>query len=214
MRAFLIDSDIMCLLELPHLEDRRLVSIIRDTMKVLQSFAKLQKAHVKRDVSQQTSDESQDYGDFPDMDDLEGIDSDVPAKVIQESGLDFIQKPLWHLLSNAFGAENSPDDNLLMDCVDTWVLIAEGQVASGDRSWTYYLDSFSQVSWRQLRHTEQPRKFGPYFMAALIDCDSIAGISPLILCVRGASRLSLVFCRICAMTFDRLLKLSRRALLT
>ena len=44
MRAFLIDSDIMCLLELPHLEDRRLVSIIRDTMKVLQSFAKLQKA--------------------------------------------------------------------------------------------------------------------------------------------------------------------------
>ncbi|CAN9441422.1 unnamed protein product [Alternaria alternata] len=174
MRAFLIDSDIMCLLELPHLEDRRLVSIIRDTMKVLQSFAKLQKAHVKRDVSQQTSDESQDYGDFPDMDDLEGIDSDVPAKVIQESGLDFIQKPLWHLLSNAFGAENSPDDNLLMDCVDTWVLIAEGQVASGDRSWTYYLDSFSQVSWRQLRHTEQTRKFGPYFMAALIDCDSIA----------------------------------------
>ncbi|KAL1792563.1 hypothetical protein ACET3X_009070 [Alternaria dauci] len=164
----------MRLLELPHLEDRRLISIIRDTMKVLQSFAKLQKAHVNRDVSQQASDESQDYGDFPDMDDLEGIDSDVPEQSVQQSGLDFIQRSLWHLLSNAFGAENPPDDNLLMDCIDTWVRIAEGQVASGERSWTYYLDSFSQVSWKQLRQTEQTRKFGPYFMAALIDSDSVA----------------------------------------
>ncbi|KAG9185889.1 hypothetical protein G6011_07220 [Alternaria panax] len=174
LRTFLIDSDIMCLLELPHLEDRRLVSIIRDTMKVLQDFAKLQKAHSKKNLSQQASDESQDYGDFPDMDDMEDIDSDVPAELVQELGLDFIQKPLWHLLSNAFGAENSPDDNLLMDCVDTWVRIAKGQIAPGERSWTYYLDSFSQVSWKQLRHTEQTRKFGPYFMAAVIDCDPTA----------------------------------------
>lgn len=174
VRTFLIDSDIMRLLELPHLEDRRLVNVIRDTMKVLQGYAKLQKAHSKKDTSQQTSEESQDYGDFPDMDDLEDIDFDVPAKVVQQSCLDFIQTPLWHLLSNAFGAENSPDDNLLMDCIDTWVRIAEAQVALGERSWSYYLDSFSQVSWKQLRHTEQTRKFGPYFMAALIDCDSAA----------------------------------------
>ncbi|KAI4645233.1 hypothetical protein J4E93_006033 [Alternaria ventricosa] len=174
LRAFLVDSDIMHLLELPHLEDHRLVNVIRDVMKVLQDYAKIQKANLKKDVSQQTSEESQDYGDFPDMDDLEDMDVDVPAKTVQQSGLDFIQTPLWHLLSNAFGAENSPDDNLLMDCIDTWVRIAEGQVLLGERSWSYYLDSFSQVSWKQLRQTEQTRKFGPYFMAALADCDSAA----------------------------------------
>jgi hypothetical protein len=47
-------------------------------------------------------------------------------------------------------------------------------VASGARSWSYYIDSFSQVSWHQLRHTEQTRRFGPYFLAALIKFDSAA----------------------------------------
>jgi hypothetical protein len=177
LKTFLVDSDIMHLLELPHLEDHRLINVIRDVMKVLQDYAKSQKVNSKEDVSQQASDESQDYGDFPDMDDFKDIDDmdvDVPVKAAQQSGLDFIQTPLWHLLSNAFGAENSPDDNLLMDCIDTWVRIAEKQVLSGERSWSYYLDSFSQVSWKQLGQTEQTRKFGPYFMAALIDSDPTA----------------------------------------
>jgi hypothetical protein len=174
LRTFLVDSDIMHLLELPHLEDRRLVNVIRDTLKVIQDYAGLQKAQSKKEVSQQTSEESQDYGEPLEMDDFDDMDLDVSVKPAQQSGFDFIQTPLWHLLSNAFGAENSPDDNLLMDCVDTWVHIAEGQVTAGERSWSYYLDSFSQVSWKQLRQTEQTRKFGPYFMAALIECDSAA----------------------------------------
>ncbi|KAE8846127.1 hypothetical protein HRS9139_00694 [Pyrenophora teres f. teres] len=171
LRMFLIDSDIMHLLELPLFEDRRLVNVIRDTLQLLQVFAALQKAKSKEEVSQQTSEESQDYGDFPDMDDLDGVTLDVPARAAQQSGLDFIHKPLWHLLSNAFGAESSPDENLLMDCVDTWIRIAECQVASGERSWSYFLESFSPVSWKQLRQTEQTRKFSPYFMAAIVDCD-------------------------------------------
>jgi hypothetical protein len=89
----------------------------------------------------------------------------------QQAGLDFIQTALWHLLSNAFGAETSPDDNLLMDCIDSWILMADVQVSSSIRSWSYYLDSFSQVSWQQLRQTEQTRKFGPYFLACLMERD-------------------------------------------
>jgi hypothetical protein len=174
LMTFLIDSDIMHLLELPHLEDRRLVNVIRDTLSVLQDYARLRNASSKKEMSQLTNEESQDYGDFPDMDDFDEIDMDVSVKPAQQSGFDFVQTPLWHLLSNAFGAENSPDDNLLMDCVDTWVRIADGQVASGERTWSYYLDSFSQVSWKQLRQTEQTRKFGTYFMAALINCDTTA----------------------------------------
>jgi hypothetical protein len=170
--TFLMNSDIVHLLELPHLEDRRLVNVIRDTLALLKDHAKSQRLlSARKEESQQTSEESQDYGDFPNMDDFDILEPQ-PSKVApQHTGLAFLQTPLWHLLSNAFGAETSPDDNLLMDCIDTWILVAEVQVVAGVRSWSYYLDSFSQVSWQQLRQTEQTRKFGPYFLARLIDSD-------------------------------------------
>jgi hypothetical protein len=172
LRNFLVDCDIVHLLELPHLEDRRLISVIRDTLALLRDFTAIHKFALKKNDSQQTSEESQDYGDFPDLDDLDESEPQGMKNVQQPSSLDFVQTPLWHLLSNAFGAEVSPDDNLLMDCVDTWVLVADGQVVLGERSWSYYVDSFSHVSWQQLRHTEQTRKFGPYFFAALVGRDT------------------------------------------
>ncbi|KZM21472.1 uncharacterized protein EKO05_0006223 [Ascochyta rabiei] len=175
--TFLTDSDIVHLLELPHLEDLRLLSVIRDTLVVFRRYAFLQKAQATHEASQPRSEESQDYGDFPDLDDLDDTEAlqAVQTKASSlPSRLDFVQAPLWHLMSNAFGAEHSPDDNLLMDCVDTWVLIAGDQVMTGARQWSHYMDSFSQMSWQQLRQTEQTRKFGPYFMSALIACDPAA----------------------------------------
>lgn len=175
---FLIDSDIVHLLELPHFGDNRLLDVIRDTLIVFRRYASLQKSQVKhQQVSQSRSEESQDYGDFPDLDDLDDDEASQPVQITpppQSPSLDFIQGPLWHLMSNAFGAERSPDDNLLMDCIDTWVSIAGDQVMSGGKQWSHYMDSFSQVSWQQLRQTEQTRKFGPYFMAALIAYDPSA----------------------------------------
>jgi hypothetical protein len=173
LSAFLIDSDIVALLELPHLEDRRLVNVIRDTLALLQEYTKLQVSAVRKE-SQTASEESQDYGDFPDMDDVDDLEPQSTEVTQQQTGLDFMQSPLWHLLSNAFGAEMSPDDNLLMDCVDTWIVLAEVQVSSQARTWSYYLESFSQMSWHQLRQTEQTRKFGPYFLACLANKDRTA----------------------------------------
>ncbi|KAF1917005.1 Mus7/MMS22 family-domain-containing protein [Ampelomyces quisqualis] len=172
--AFLVDSDILHLLELPHLEDRRLVNVITDTLVLLQEHARSQKKPPIHGESQQTSEESQDYGDFPDMDDFDMLEPQPGDIAPQHAGLELIQTSLWHLLSNAFGAEISPDDNLLMDCIDTWILVIDVQVSSGTRSWSHYLDSFSQVSWQQLRQTEQTRKFGPYFLACLMERDRTA----------------------------------------
>ena len=177
LATFLVDSEIVHLLELPHLEDHRLLGIIRDTLIVLRQYVSLQRTKTKQKVTQSRTEESQDYGDFPDLDDLDDFvvaqsTQTGPASLL--SRLDFIQAPLWHLMSNAFGAERSPDDNLLMDCIDTWVLIAGEQVMAGGKQWSHYMDSFSQVSWQQLRHTEQTRKFGPYFMSAVIDYDPAA----------------------------------------
>ncbi|OAL50092.1 hypothetical protein IQ07DRAFT_587763 [Pyrenochaeta sp. DS3sAY3a] len=174
LRSFVLDSDMVYLLELPHLEDRRLVTVTKDVLSVLREYVTAQRRLVKEETSQQTSEESQEYGAFPDLDELEDIDGQTTNEKAQLSILDFIQTSLWHHLSNVFGAETSPDENLLMDSVDTWVDIAEDQVASGEKSWSHYMDSFSQVSWQQLRHTEQTRKYSPFFMASLIDRDPAA----------------------------------------
>ncbi|KAH7398901.1 Mus7/MMS22 family-domain-containing protein [Phaeosphaeria sp. MPI-PUGE-AT-0046c] len=169
--AFLVDCDIMHLMELPHLEDSRLVSVIRDTLMLLQAHAKTQRATSGQNETQQSSEDSQDYGDFPDVADLDDLDVDAAGGVSQHARFDFVQTPLWRLLSNAFGAEVPPDDNLLMACIDTWIIVADAQVKSGARSWSYYLESFSQVSWQQLRATDQTRKYGPYFLARLVEHD-------------------------------------------
>jgi hypothetical protein len=172
--SFLADADIEHLLELPHLEDRRLVRVIKDVLALFFDYDRARKASVSLNLSQQLSDESQDYGEFPDLEDFEDTNSEPFANVSSQTGLGFAQVPLWRLLSNAFGAETSPDKSLLEDCVDTWILVAKSQIVSGEKSWSHYIDSFSHVSWKQLRHTEQTRRFYPYFLASLIKCDSAA----------------------------------------
>ncbi|KAF2470613.1 uncharacterized protein BDR25DRAFT_261679 [Lindgomyces ingoldianus] len=164
---FLTESGIIQLLELADVDDPRLTIVIRETLYVLKEFAALRQRDTNAGVDQQTSEESQDYGEFPELDDVEGLQQ-TPSV----GSLEFIETPLWHLLSNAFGAERPLDDGLLKDCVDTWVLIVGSQVSARERSWDHYIDSFSQVSWHQLRDTIQTRKFTPYFMASLVTYDS------------------------------------------
>lgn len=168
VRAFLEDSGVVSLLELPHLNDKRLVLVIRETLGVLLSYAKLMRGISSSKISQTSSNESQDYGDLGDLD-LAEFDPQ-PARPL----LEFIETPLWHLLSNAFGAESAPNDQLLMDCIDTWAAISACQVSMGLHTWPYFFNMYGKVSWRQLRGTEQKRKFGPYFMAALVECASVA----------------------------------------
>lgn len=168
LKDFLVDTGLIQLLELPHLQDRRLIVVIRDALGVFQTFARLPRLPPTESIVSEQDEESQDYGDSFEISDFLEMDHEASQPD------DFLQNPLWHLLSNAFGAEASPDDIFLIDCIDTWCLIACSQVKSGARSWTYYLDPFSQVSWSQLRRTEQTQKFCPYFMAKILDCDAAA----------------------------------------
>ncbi|KAF2658392.1 hypothetical protein K491DRAFT_756116 [Lophiostoma macrostomum CBS 122681] len=163
IKELLADCGIIQLLELAHVDDPRLTVVIRDTLSMLRDFAILHGSATTQEESQTGSDDSQDYGDFPDLGDIDGVEQ----LGIGEHTLDFILHPLWRLISNAFGADAIPDENLLMDCVDTWVLFTDQEVSSGERTWSYYMDPFSQMSWHQLRNTEQTRKFTPYFMARL-----------------------------------------------
>ncbi|ORY18751.1 Mus7/MMS22 family-domain-containing protein [Clohesyomyces aquaticus] len=168
LRIFLTESGVTQLLEHARVGDSRLTVAIQETLAMLREFVVLKKGQSMQEVSQLTGEESQDYGDFPDLDDL----GDSEQAASNSSSLEFVQTPLWRLLSNAFGAETAPDDCLLIDCIDTWIVIAGAQVAARERSWAYYLDTFSPVSWHQLPDKDQTRKFTPYFMASLIGCDS------------------------------------------
>jgi hypothetical protein len=173
VRTFLATSGLVELLELLHFQDTRLVEVIRDTLGVLRSYASLGMKMSNCTISQSTSDETQDYGDSLDLADFAHLDQQCVSIQPNQPTLAFIEDPLWRLLSNAFGAESAPDDNLLMECIDTWALVSSCQVSMGARSWSHYLTSLSH-SWQQLRQTKQTQTFAPYFMEALILCDSNA----------------------------------------
>ncbi|KAF2741046.1 hypothetical protein EJ04DRAFT_420749, partial [Polyplosphaeria fusca] len=171
VRVFLQESGTIDLLELPRIEDARLTGVIYDTLVMLKKYMCLERADPPEpsQLRQEESEESQDYGDFPDLMDIEGVE-----EVMKRPIFTFLEAPLWHLLSNAFGAEPTPGDEFLMQSIDVWVMIAGRQVAAHEHNWSHYLGQFSRVSWQQLRDTEQSRKFGPYFMASLIRSDRAA----------------------------------------
>jgi hypothetical protein len=185
-KDFLVDSGVMDLLELYEMDDARLTIVIRDTLKLVKQYAAIEIHSSQEETVQQSNEESQDYGEFPDLDDLDGVVLDIAdafpftdggQKKLESGFLDFIRTPLWHLLSNAFGAENPPDDEFLTECVDAWVLIAKREVCSKQRSWEDYIESYSPISWQQLRDTEQARKFGVYFISSIIEQDPKAYMS-------------------------------------
>jgi hypothetical protein len=175
-RDFLIESGLVELLKLPHFEDARLVAVIRGILGVLRLYAPMLKHKSSFERSQPPAEESQDLygGESIDVELFYALEEQQPDIEQTDPPLDFIQVPLWNLLSNAFGAESAPDDSLLMDCVDTWALIASIQVSSGARSWSYYINPHASVAWQQLSQTEQTQKFAPYFMAAFITNDPTA----------------------------------------
>lgn len=114
------------------------------------------------------NDDSQDYGDWS------VFDGDNNAPVIQsdtaaESPMQQYQEPLRHLLSNAFGSDFVPDDAFLRTIIEVWVKVAQVLVRDGNKSWTDYVDRFSNDSWTTLRDTEQTRKYTAYYLAALIE---------------------------------------------
>ncbi|PVH96537.1 hypothetical protein DM02DRAFT_617189 [Periconia macrospinosa] len=172
-RMFLQDSALVSLLELPHLEDKRLVRVLRETLEILRLYAKLMGQLPRPEVHQSGSEESQDYGGSLDVDDIAQFDPE-PSDATPTKPLEFIESALWRLLSNAFGAESAPDEKLLMECIDTWTVLSNCQVSMGHRTWSYFLDPFGKLSWQQLQRTEQKQKFGPYFIAAFIACNPAA----------------------------------------
>lgn len=115
------------------------------------------------------SEESQDYGDWDEFNDLVAAHTESPA-VLDE--VEMFQQPVNQLLSNCFGADQLVDDSLLAALVDVWSAVAVRTVERGIRSWDQYLDSHGGESWFQLRHTDQFHKFTAFMLARVLAADT------------------------------------------
>ena len=147
---------------------QRLSHVITETLSLYQAFVDfldLQRPSQSR--SNNSSKDSQDYGDWPELED------NSPTKTPRSMpSIDFVCNPLADLISNVFGAETSPEEGLLVHVVETWTRVAKYQVQHGMKDWTSFLDSYSRHSWVQLRDTEQKRKFTPFFYSSVINCNA------------------------------------------
>ncbi|KAJ5089747.1 hypothetical protein N7532_008431 [Penicillium argentinense] len=121
-------------------------------------------------VAQPPEDDSQEYGDWDD------IDAVIVQQTILSQGVEHVQYVLHPIisrfLSNCFGEDHCPDDAILSSAVDCWASVAQVLVCHGLKRWDNYLDPFGDESWARLRETVQTRKFSPQFLAVCIERDA------------------------------------------
>lgn len=142
--------------------------IIIESLDVVSSYAN--KSLIQDTGSRNANDDSQDYGEWPALDEEDELGS--PSNGSEGLPLIAFQEPMRHLLSNCFGSDLVPDDALLLKLVDVWVSVAQVLIRKGEKSWNDYVDRFGADTWISLRDTEQTRKYSVYYMAILIERDS------------------------------------------
>jgi len=153
------------------LAERRLQPVFHELLDLIAQLREVQKHLASGSDSQAASDDSQDYGDFAAFEEFAAT-QEVPAA--DPSMAVLIIEPVSQLLSNAFGAELSPGDELLTKVVNVWIDFASELVKKGLRTWSNFIDDYSAGAWLQLRDTEQRRSYTPHVLSriAAIDHDA------------------------------------------
>ncbi|KAJ5627073.1 hypothetical protein N7528_004500 [Penicillium herquei] len=119
-------------------------------------------------------DDSQEFEGLDDWNDIDAVfvqQNNAPREEVEHvQGV--LDPVVFRLLSNCFGADNSPEDVILSNAVDAWASIASALVRHGLQRWDNYLSHFGDRSWAQLRQTIQTRKYAAQFLALCIEKDS------------------------------------------
>ena len=166
--AMLVSTTVTKVFELFDAGGPQVSKVIVQSLNVVSSYAS---KNLTQDThSRSENDDSQDYGEWPALDEDEELG--LPSNGLEGSPLIAFQEPLRHLLSNCFGSDLVPDDALLLKLVDVWVAVAQDLVRKGRKSWNDYVDRFGTDSWISLRDTEQTRKYSVYYLAVLVERDS------------------------------------------
>lgn len=111
------------------------------------------------------NEDSQGYGDWSVFDEeLGDLALSKNNRLIPEG----VYRSLRRLLSNCFGADVPPEDDILLKVVCTWSDVAQLYVAEGAKTWDDYIGPYGQDSWDSLGDTAQTRKFTVTFFATLL----------------------------------------------
>ncbi|KAI9741200.1 MAG: hypothetical protein M1834_002913 [Cirrosporium novae-zelandiae] len=156
-------SDVFSLFDSKH---PRVNGIVIQALGIVSSALDAFKRSEAIEAPQQDSEDSQEYGNWDEFENF--VEQDIESNAAKHLII-VIEEPLARLLSNAFGADNTPGDILLRTLIDTWTSVAGMLVKSKKKGWENYLGSYDRASWGSLRDTEQTRKYAAYFMAKIID---------------------------------------------
>ncbi|KAI6822605.1 hypothetical protein KC340_g12129 [Hortaea werneckii] len=172
--AFLIDTcQFWSVLSPFDPNERRLLPALDEALNILRVALEW---HCKSKVgaqSQQSSEESQDYGDSEALEEVAATDAANASD--KRDIIELLDSPLSSLLSNVVGAEQPVDESLLTKLVSLWAQFASESVQGGQRTWSSYLDGYSSYSWYQLRETEHRRKLTPHFLALVVGNEGASG---------------------------------------
>ncbi|WEW57208.1 hypothetical protein PRK78_002670 [Emydomyces testavorans] len=147
---------------------KRLNGVVCHTLDLVDAYAAVEGSQaVKPQVSIDTSEDSQDYGDWTGFEEIYDQQMDVrdPAILCVDNS---IRPALFRFVSRVFGEDRPPDDCVLTKAIETWTEVAYMLVKYRLRQWSSYLNPYDGDSWASLRATDQTRRFMPYFLACLI----------------------------------------------
>ncbi|KAF2834602.1 hypothetical protein M501DRAFT_1000051 [Patellaria atrata CBS 101060] len=144
-------------------------TIVMQCMEVAKEYFNLVCNHWQQITNfQQESEESQDYGEWPEFDDIMGLSCELSPR---SQSIAFVHDAVAILMFSAFGAEGFSNNGFLSLLVNLWARAAQYHLKSREREWSDYFDHYSPISWYQLRYREQTPKYAPYFMTSLIEFD-------------------------------------------
>ena len=135
-------------------------NVVLKALNIILAYTQRSRAGSIPKRSQGPNKESQDFGDWSAFEDDETLNDNI---------LQMLEGPLRILLSNCFGADVVPKDELLMKSVDCYTSLASVLVHQGHKSWDDYLSPFGQSSWETLRITPQSQKYHAYYLANLLE---------------------------------------------
>ena len=139
-----------------------------DALKPILSYIQRLSQLNRVDEGSNADEDSQDYGDWSAFAPNDMVIDAEPAK---HPPLQDIHEPLHTLLSNCFGADLAPTEDLLRTLVDTWAAVSQTLVKTGLKAWSDYVGSYHKDSWASLRNTDQKRKYTAYYLARLLEMD-------------------------------------------
>ena len=142
--------------------------LVVQSLQVVKEFARKNMELSKVQASQRSSEESQEYGDWSAIMEAAAMS---PLKDAAEQLEKVVSEGLGRLLSNAFGADEPPEDSVLQETVDTWALGCQLLADASLKQWDDFIGEYSRHSWTTLRNTEQTRKYTAYFMAKVVEAD-------------------------------------------